>query len=239
MKLKFGERVSICFNHIEWQNDALCIYFAQSKTNQLGAQKKDPRHLYANPLNPEICPILSLGLYLICFPLEQDQVKLFPGASQYDRYRKCLDRILAREGLQELESRGLSAENIGTHSTRKGAASFCSSGSTACPSNIAVHLRAGWALGGVQDRYLKYESAGDMFVGRTVAGLPIDNVAFATLPPFFEIRSILVERMTFQGLEKCLHHYSEVNSMEFWRKKEFYNLLNKQETKCNRRALVK
>lgn len=46
---------------------------------------------------------------------------------------------------------------------RKGASTFCASGSTACPSAIAVHLRAGWALGGVQDTYLRYQEAGDRY----------------------------------------------------------------------------
>ncbi|KUF87133.1 hypothetical protein AM587_10002055 [Phytophthora nicotianae] len=85
----------------------------------------------------------------------------------------------------ELERCGTNCDDIGTHSMRKGAATYCSSGSTACPPAIAVHLRAGWALGGVQDRYLRHDSAGDMFVGRTVSGLPILDADFATLPPRF------------------------------------------------------
>jgi hypothetical protein len=62
---------------------------------------------------------------------------------------------------EELEHRGIQKEDIGAHSLRKGAASFCASGSTACPSSTSVHLRAGWSLIGVQDTYLRYESAGD------------------------------------------------------------------------------
>jgi hypothetical protein len=71
---------------------------------------------------------------------------------------------------------------------RKGSATYCASGSTACPSSTSIHLRAGWALGGVQDTYLRYEAAGDMYVGRTVSGLPFNSVHFATLPPFFITR---------------------------------------------------
>ncbi|ETO75033.1 hypothetical protein F444_09325 [Phytophthora nicotianae P1976] len=64
---------------------------------------------------------------------------------------------------------------------RKGAATYCASGSTACPSSTSVHLRAGWSLGGVQNTYLRYESAGDMHAGRTVSGLPPDSHEFAHL----------------------------------------------------------
>jgi hypothetical protein len=55
-----------------------------------------------------------------------------------------------------LASNGLKPEDIGTHSGRKGAATYASSGSTSGPSAAAIHLRAGWAMGGVQDTYLRY-----------------------------------------------------------------------------------
>jgi hypothetical protein len=84
-----------------------------------------------------------------------------------------------------LQNRGLKRSDIGFHSIRKGAATYCSSGATACPSSTAIHLRTGWALGGVQDRYMRYEKAGDMHIGRTVCGLPTDSADFAILPPYF------------------------------------------------------
>ncbi len=49
-------------------------------------------------------------------------------------------------------------------------------------------------MGGVQDTYLRYESAGDMYVGRTVSGLPSDDVNFAILPPHFSSHSQLVDQ---------------------------------------------
>jgi len=65
-------------------------------------------------------------------------------------------------GIKRLTAQQVADENgsidIETHSARKGASTFCSSGSTSCPSGVAVHLRAGWAMGGVQDRYLQYLS---------------------------------------------------------------------------------
>jgi hypothetical protein len=41
-------------------------------------------------------------------------------------------------------------------------------------------------MAGVQDTYLRYDAAGDQYVGRTVCGLPVCQASFATLPPFFE-----------------------------------------------------
>jgi integrase len=197
-----GNLVSVCYSHMEWKNDALGIYFAHMKNDQYGERPREPRHIYANPLMPEICPILALGLYLLCVPLEGGcNMKLFPGGNQYDRFRRLLTRVLESEdGLQELANRGMVADDIGTHSMRKGSATYASSGSTACPSSSAIHLRAGWTLGGVQDTYLRYEGAGDMHVGRTVSGLPLDSPEFAILPPMFVSQS---EDLT-NVIEACL-----------------------------------
>ena len=83
------------------------------------------------------------------------------------------------EVLEDLKEFSCNPKEIGTHSMRKGAATYCASGSTECPSAASIHLRAGWTLGGVQDTYLRYEKAGDYYVGRTVCGLPVGKPEFA------------------------------------------------------------
>jgi hypothetical protein len=177
--------VGVCLEHIEWQNDALSIWFSHSKCDQSGKRERDPRHVYANPITPEICPILSLGIYLLSFPATKQRNLLFPGGSQYDRFSNRLSIHASKLGLEEIM-------DVGTHSIRKGSATYVSSGSTSCPPSAAVNLRAGWAMRGVQDTYVRYEGAGDMFVGRTAAGLPPGDVEFAILPPFFNEDDLLV-----------------------------------------------
>ena len=177
---------TICFEHMDWRNDALGIIFAHMKNDQTGERKRDPRHIYANPVIPEICPILSLGIYWLCTTFESSSIKLFAGSAQKDRFGEILSRVFANKEFQQfLKQCGINPEDLGSHSIRKGSATYASSGSTACPSTTAVHLRAGWALQGVADTYLRYQSAGDQYVGRTVAGLPVDQPEFAILPPFF------------------------------------------------------
>lgn len=171
--------VNICVQHLDWKMDALSIWFSHSKCDQMGTKEKDPRHIYANPINPAICPITALGVYLLCNPAIVHSTHLFPGGSQYQRFS---GRLL-HHGAELLTKLGI---DIGCHSVRKGAASFVSSGSTSGPSAAAICIRAGWSMGAVQDRYIRYEGAGDMYVGRTVVGLPIGDAKFATLPPFFE-----------------------------------------------------
>ncbi|ETO62281.1 hypothetical protein F444_19805 [Phytophthora nicotianae P1976] len=184
---------SIRYIHIEWSGDALCVYFAHQKNDQEGNRPRDPRHIYANPLKPELCPVLAIATFWATSSFIGDD-RLFPGSNQYERFWKCLQRLLESEDVaHELRRRGVHKDELGTHSMRKGAATYCASGSTACPSSTSVHLRAGWSLGGVQNTYLRYESAGDMHVGRTVSGLPPDSHEFAMLPPHFGNRDADVE----------------------------------------------
>ncbi|DBA05028.1 TPA: hypothetical protein N0F65_000716 [Lagenidium giganteum] len=148
---------------------------------------------------------IAWGIYWATYSIDSTDCHLFPGHEQYDRFRKALRRALLIPSVRRhLEESGKDSSSIGTHSLRKGAATFASSGSTACPSAVAVHLRAGWTMGGVQDRYLRYDAAGDMFVGRTVSALPIGKPEFAVLPPHFVTDSDLVVRnavrICFPGL---------------------------------------
>ena len=73
---------------------------------------------------------------------------------------------------------------LGTHSSRKGSATHASS-FPGGPSTISVFLRAGWAIGQVQQRYIFAGQGADQLVGRCAAGLPMEDNNFAALPPHF------------------------------------------------------
>jgi hypothetical protein len=81
---------------------------------------------------------------------------------------------------------GLEKDAIGAHSARKGSSTFACSGTTAGPNIAAVSHRAGWTMGDVRDRYLKFEAASDAYLGRLTVGLPIMSADFALLPPHFD-----------------------------------------------------
>jgi hypothetical protein len=54
---------------------------------------------------------------------------------------------------------------------------------------MSIWLRAGWSLGAVQQsRYIFEGAGGDQFVGRAAAGLNINCIDFAILPPHFNSR---------------------------------------------------
>lgn len=157
--------------HMKWQGDALAILFAKQKNDQEG-DNTDYRCVYANPVQPEVCPILALGIYWMCIGI--DNHDLFPGNkdSQASRYSQFMRRVYTHTIVVEtLTKHGIANGELGTHSARKGAATFCASGSTDCPSITAIQLRAGWRLEGVTGRYLRFAAAGDQHVGRTVVGL--------------------------------------------------------------------
>jgi len=130
---------------------------------------------------------------------------------QYDRYTKTFNALLSDdpEVVAELQRRGLKPDDLGSHSARKGATTFASSGSTACPPQAAINLRGGWSMPGVQSTYVRYEAAGDQFCGRTLAGLPNDRPEFAILPPHFEHNQEAILAECFPGAPASLFRVLE------------------------------
>jgi len=177
--------------HLRWHGDALVCTLPKHKGDQVGDKIVD-RHVFANPLNPSICPILSLGLLLFCKPFREEggQQQVFEGNRSECRFSEILRGIL--DSLPEASQLllGASTDDIGTHSPRKGSTTFVL-GMIGGPTPVQVFLRAGWSLGNVKDRYLFSGEGGDQLSGRCVAGLPITDGEFATLPPHFS-ESILI-----------------------------------------------
>lgn len=176
--------VHIHRKHISWSSDALTIQFAHTKTDKEGQDAQRKRHIYANIHNVIICAHTALGKYLAAFP-EQEDGKLFDKGS-YARFGEYL-RELCLKHKKEVEQLGINIEDIGVHSIRKGAATYCCSGTTSAPHIAAVCNRAGWTMGKVKDTYIQYAEAGDQHVGRVVAGLPVLDKRYACTPPYFRI----------------------------------------------------
>ena len=73
----------IKFQHIHWIQDSLQIYFVHTKNDQTGDESRHPRHIYANPHDPIVCPIFALSLYLMTFGTPvQNGSRLLPGKDQ-------------------------------------------------------------------------------------------------------------------------------------------------------------
>jgi len=209
--------------HITWENDSLVFRFVKSKGDQTGKKRDQAWHVYANPNNSAVCPVLAIAMacYIFTNPgifgasaeeghnasmmttllevpeepgMEEHGGQLFPGAYQYVWFMDCIHRIIAKYP-REFFAVGISASDLGLHSARKGAASHACAGSTVSPPMVSVCLRAMWSMGHVKERYLQYEKAGDQYLGRVVCGLDVNNVSFAVSPPFFDAESKTLEKI--------------------------------------------
>lgn len=179
----------IKFSQISWNTyfDAYSIMFATTKTDQLGDAAKYPRHIYANPFQPAICPVLALAIYLTTSFGGIAQIPnngfLFPGEAQDNRFANILRRTI-NDNWEIVAGMGYQVGDIGTHSIRKGAVSYLHAIPDG-PSEGSISVRAGWTMGRVKDIYIKYVASGDQFVGRCISLLSILRDDFGASPPLF------------------------------------------------------
>ena len=126
----------LMLQHLSWRDDSLIITSPKTKTDQEGVNCF-PRHVYANPTNFVICPILSLAVLTFCksFRYNYQEVKtlesntdsqsepvklenyfqLFEGDSQEQRFSKILQRVLSKLSENDLHVLGANKDQIGTH----------------------------------------------------------------------------------------------------------------------------
>ncbi|KAF0735241.1 hypothetical protein Ae201684P_002820 [Aphanomyces euteiches] len=174
---------SIMLQHIDWQDDALIIEEQGHKGDQSGADKYG-KHVYANPYQPHICPILSLAVLLFTFPsrTKLDQ-QLFYGPDSKNGFGKILRRVLDSMSMSDTQFLGCPAVDIGAHSLRKGstyALSHCNG-----PNPVSVFIRMGQSLGKLKDRYIHFGEGTDQLCGRMISGLPFIDEKFGVLAPHF------------------------------------------------------
>jgi hypothetical protein len=186
---------TLMMEHISWEGDALLVTLPKHKGDQDG-DHVFARHLYANTADPFICPVLALAVLVFTRVLRYDtngsssvgsrlNYRLFDGERSESRWSDIFKKVIEAMPVISAQQLGGSKGELGTHSIRKGAASFCA-GMVSGPSFIHIFLRAGWALGGVKDRYFFPGAGGDQLTGRVLSGLSFNEAAFASLPPHFD-----------------------------------------------------
>ena len=186
---------SLMMEHVSWETDALIVSLPKHKGDQEGT-KCYPKHLYANAVDPFICPVLALAVLVFTRVLRYDpdgsssqeslpNYRIFDGAKSESRFSDLFKKTIALLPQSEAQQLGGSKGELGTHSVRKGSVTYCG-GMVNGPSPMHIYLRAGWSLGAVQDRYLFAGSGGDQMTGRVLSGLPFSESAFASLPPHLD-----------------------------------------------------
>ena len=178
--------ISMHVSHVEWRQDCLVFFFGKTKGDQAGEKAAEPWHVYSNPDDPVICPVLALAKYMFAYPdLVKENGQIFPGTEQYNRFIKIFHRVI-EQNEDEFLSIGVKAHMLGSHSCRKGAITLVSTGCTVSPPMASICLRACWTMGPVKDRYIHYEKAGDQFTGRTVTGISSLQKEFAVSPVYWD-----------------------------------------------------
>jgi hypothetical protein len=175
---------AIRYEHVFWKEDAMIIIFAKHKGDVEG-ENALPKHVYANPSRPAACPILAFALYEFTRGHRERAGLIFQSntVATESKFSKWLTKI-CNEFIGQLVQYGVQVADIGTHSFRKGVASFVTS-IPGGPTVISVYLRAGWSLGPVQSRYILEGEGGDQLCGRAATGLPVTDAIFSSLPPHF------------------------------------------------------
>ena len=173
---------NLTLHHIEWAEDCMLIEEQGGKCDQTG-EKKFKKHVYANPFEPAICPILAIAVNIFIRP-SGGTLQLFVGTDSKGRFCALLQTILGLLTAVQRALLGCLVGDIGSHSSRKGSASY-SLGQVGGPNAPTVFLRMNHTMGNVRDRYIFQCDGGDQLCGRTVVGLPFDSIDFAVLPPHF------------------------------------------------------
>ncbi len=101
------------------------------------------------------------------------------------RFSHLLDEVIAELSPDELQLLANDADEIGTHSLRKGAATFCL-GQVMGPSPVTVYLRMDHSLGKLKDQYIFHGDGADQLCGRILCGLPCSDDRFCVITPHFE-----------------------------------------------------
>ena len=178
--------VNMHVQHVQWRSDCLVFYFGTSKGNQTGERANDAWHVYSNPNNPAICPVLAMAKYLFSHPdILASKSKLFPGNHQYDRFLKIFHKVI-NDDSDGFRALGVEKGSLGAHSIRKGSITMVSSGCTVSPPMASICLRACWSMGPIKDRYIHYDKAGDCFVGRSATGISSCTIEFAVSPVYWD-----------------------------------------------------
>lgn len=165
---------SLLYNHIGWEGDSMVIRLPRHKGDQEG-KRTMPRHLYANALEPNLCPILALAVYMLCNPyhMNGDQRLFYHDDIKRD-YCTWLAKCFRTLTEEELALIGARPVDLGTHSIRKGVATHVSS-LPGTANIVSIFLRLGWSLGNVANRYLfEGEGGQDQMIGRIASLLPYD-----------------------------------------------------------------
>jgi hypothetical protein len=179
----------LALHNIAISEDHFVIRHDSTKSDKEG-EKTHNKAVYCNPLDPVLCPGVSLGVWLSLnqntFRDNSERVFIRHGTrigSAAHRYCEQLQVIMkASWDIVQTYIRTMSA-----HGLRKGSATHVSCATTAPPPIASIANRGDWSLGKVLDVYWQFAEVGDAYLGRCLCGLDPNHSTFSVLPPHWMV----------------------------------------------------
>jgi hypothetical protein len=99
--------------HIGWSKDSLIVQEQGHKGDQTG-EAKYWKHIYANPGDPAICPILALAVCVFGGPARDTlgRQQIFLGSNNKDRFSKTLRSIVTNLPEADLQVLGCGLRSV-------------------------------------------------------------------------------------------------------------------------------
>ena len=87
---------NMMYDHISWENDSMVVVLPVTKSTQ-GGDNMFSKHLYANPGEPFMCPILAVAFHLVCttYRSDPDRNSLFTGEKKEQRFSTWFLKLLS------------------------------------------------------------------------------------------------------------------------------------------------
>lgn len=110
-----GSTGNVKFEHIRWDGDHMIIVVPKDKGDRCGDKLPTEKSVYANPLYPEICPFLTLGIILLSRENNGKIESILMGKKSEENINNWLKKTLDPDN-DEIINRS----HLTSHCTRKG-----------------------------------------------------------------------------------------------------------------------
>ena len=181
----------LALHNIKISEDHFVMCHDSTKSDKEG-KKTHNKAVYCNPLDPVLCPGVSLGVWLSLnqnvFRDDSERIFLRRGTrigSAAHRYCEQL-HIIVKEKWDIVQTY---ISRMSAHGIRKGSATYVSCATTAPPPIASIANRGDWSMGKVLDVYWTFAEVGDNYLGRCLCGLDPNHSTFSVLPPHWTVEN--------------------------------------------------
>ena len=193
---------TIGFHNFRAGEDHIVCCYDLSKADQTGDKCTD-KHIYANPLEPRVCPFLALAVYFSLQSMHLSETEKFfqmEGQVTAASQRYCGQLAELFKSNSENLKAYIRSDHANSHGLRKGSATSVASGTTLPPPTSSIAARGEWSLGRILDIYWHFAEPGDHYLGRCLAGLDANSEDFAILPPHFTVSNPMANELIKEAM---------------------------------------